>query len=276
VAPLIIFSMARCGSTTLMRALNLYADIDCLIEPFTPANEGRTYLGITTERGLSDALRQIWPHHNGIKHVWHPDGWPFTSAPRLNRRLLCDEGLRVVFLNRRNDLRRVVSAEMSKQTEVWSSFTPAQRERLRTFEFAPVPAAKVEHELGVGAAGVAELRESLPDDPTMVLELWYEDLFGDDLDLPERLARLAFVHGFLAGRPEPDPATDTAPPRAEQLLDPGRWRLNSLETYHRLPNVEELERRFGSDASGWLLDEHNATHPAAWRSQWDIRHGTNT
>jgi hypothetical protein len=276
VAPFIIFSMARCGSTTLMRALNLYADIDCLNEPFTPANKGRTYLGITTDHGLSDALRQIWPHHNGIKHVWHPDGWPFTSAPQLNHRLLRDEGLRVIFLNRRNELRRVVSAEMSKQTGVWSSFTPTQRQRLRTFEFAPVSAAKIEHELQVAAVGVAELRRLLPDDPAMVLELWYEDLFGDDLDLPERLARLAFPHGFLAGWPKPDPAADTAPPGAEELLDPARWRLNSSDTYERLPNVAELERRFGSDTSGWLLNERNAACPKAWGSPWDTKNATST
>jgi hypothetical protein len=41
-----------------------------------------------------------------------------------------------------------------------------------------------------GAAGLSALRESLPDDPTVVLQLCYEDRYGDVLDLPERLARL--------------------------------------------------------------------------------------
>ena len=167
---------------------------------------------------------------------------------------------------------------MSKQTQTWSSFTETERERARNFDFTPLPAAKVEHELNVGAAGLLALRKSLPEDPAKVLELWYEDLYREDLALPERLVRLGRVRAFLAGREESDSEenADTAPLAAAELLDPERWRLNSADTYRLLPNVNQLEHLFGSDAFGWLLDEHNAGHRTNWRNSWDTRSETST
>jgi hypothetical protein len=41
-----------------------------------------------------------------------------------------------------------------------------------------------------GAAGRSSLQESLPEDPTAVLQLCFEDLNGGVLNLPERLAPL--------------------------------------------------------------------------------------
>jgi len=275
VVPFVIFSMARCGSTTLMRALNCYPDIRCMLELFTPANLGSTYSGVTNTDGLHCALHKIFQSHNGIKHIWHPDGWPFRDSPELNHRLLVSEGLRIILLNRKNNLRRVVSVELSKQTGIWGAFTDDEHQRVRTLIYEPLRIEKLEHELRVGAQGLASLAQVLHETDTCVLELWYEDLLGEEVSLAERAECLAEICSFLRGG-DINEAEAAAPPLAADLLDPARGRLNTAETYRLIPNADDIKRLLGSDAFGWLFDEHNTGHRTAWRSPWGTRIETNT
>ena len=39
----------------------------------------------------------------------------------------------------------------------------------------------------------------------------------------------------------------------KRLLDPLGRRVNSHATYERIPNIEEVERRLGTDETGWLF-----------------------
>jgi hypothetical protein len=273
VAPFAIFSMARCGSTTLMRALNCYPGIRCMLEPFTPANLSSSYSGVSSAAGLREALTEIFRRYNGIKHVWHPDGWPFREAPELNRRLLASEGLRIIFLNRRNSLQRVVSVEMSKQTGVWGRFTAEELQRARAFHYEPLRVEKLRHEMRVGAAGLVSLSKVLEEARAEVLELWYEDLFGAAVGLAERVAGLDRAGAFLRG---PAAGAGADPGQLRDLLDPSSTRLNTTETYRLIPNANDIELLLGSDANGWLFDERGAGAHAGGRSLWDTKNETVT
>lgn len=246
----IIFSLARCGSTTLMHALNCYQGVRCVLEPFTPANLSTEYGNIKNARDLDSALGEIWKEYNGIKHVWHPSGWPFGDAPDLNFRLLRTSGAKIIFLRRRNDLRRVVSSEISWQTGVWGTFTKNDRELVGRFDYQPLSMARIEHQLKSVAAGTSEMLSMLCNAGTEFSELFYEDLFDDDIRLVDKLLLMDRLRSFIDAGEGPDRQVDFT---IADLLNPVKTKLNAADLYRRIPNIEEIERRFGSDETGWLL-----------------------
>jgi hypothetical protein len=246
----IIFSLARCGSTTLMHALNCYQGVRCVLEPFTPANFSTDYGNINNAEALDSALGEIWREYNGIKHVWHPSGWPFGDTPDLNHRLLQTSGAKIIFLRRRNDLRRVVSSEISWQTGVWGTFTQNDRERVGLFDYQPLSMARIQHQLKSVAAGTSEMLRVLSDARMDFAELFYEDLFGDDNRLADKLLLIDRLRSFIGAGEGPDRQADFT---IADLLNPVKTKLSAADLYRRIPNIEEIERRFGSSETGWLL-----------------------
>lgn len=254
----IIFSLARCGSTTLMRALNCYPHVRCALEPFTPANLSTPYRHITEAAALDKAFTELWRDHNGIKHVWHPAGWPFNGASDLNHRLLWHENAQIIFLDRRNSLQRVISAEISWQTSVWGRFTEEERQRVRKFNFQPISLVKVERQLNAMAVGLDQMRSTLHATAANYFEIWYEDLFGADVHLTDRLKLMDRLRTFIGASRKCDVRTDFA---IANLLNPEKSKLNLTETYRRIPNIGDIERRFGCDENGWLFKESGDRTP---------------
>lgn len=82
------------------------------------------------------------------------------------------------------------------------------------------------------------------------LELWYEDLYESGLSAGEKLDRLNEVLRFLGKGPMTDEATASA---ANALFGPRNFKLNSPDTYRKIPGIDEIERQFGSDETGWLF-----------------------
>jgi hypothetical protein len=235
-----------------MRALNCYPGVQCALEPFIPANLNNTDGNISDADTFDRVLAGIWQEYNGIKHVWHPSGWPFGATLDLNRRLLRSKGTKIIFLSRRNELRRAVSSEMSWQTKVWGDFTEAERAWVREFDYKPLSWEKTEHELRSVASGMTDLRDTLRDADASFVELQYEDLFAGNVYLAERLKVLNRLREFIGIPQEYDVQVDFA---AADLLNPVNSKLNLTETYQRIPNIAEIEQRFGSDKTGWLFKE---------------------
>lgn len=245
----IIFCRARCGSTSLARALNCYPGVRCLIEPFALCAE---YRGISDADTLDTALARIWRDHNGIKHVWAPGGWPFGGTCDLNRRLLRAPGAKVVLLTRRNALRRVVSSEMSMQTGVWTRRDEQEVAKARRFDFKPLDPERIAQQLQDDATIVAAFRTYLIEDGVTFCDLRYEELFGDRVHLTERLRVMERLRMFIDAPAPRDVATDF---EIAELLNPGKRKLNQPETYRRIPNIDEIEQLFGSEESGWLFKD---------------------
>jgi hypothetical protein len=249
--PFIIFSLARCGSTTLTHVLNCHPGSKCVIEPFTPSNESTKYRCIKDADALDRALAELWREYNGIKHVWDPTGFPFGDSLELNRRLLRNRVVRVIFLVRRNNLRRIISDEISWQTQVWGTFTNEDQERVRHFYYQPLRIDRIEWQLRADSEAVPAMRQMLDDAQIDFLSLYYEDVFGAHLDLPGRLAVIDEIRAFIGAVGATD---DKVRHAVLSLLDPEKGKLNSLDTYMRLPNIRQIEERFGSDESGWLFN----------------------
>ena len=253
----IIFSLPRCGSTTLARALNCYPGIRCALEPFIPENRSPEFGSIGNADDLDAALAGIWAEHNGFKHVWYPTGWPFGGGTlTLNNELLRHTDAKIIFLTRRNELLRIVSGEMSRQTDIWGGFTEEQRTWVRGFAYQPLAPDHIEQQLSAVAIAITELKDTLRESGASALELQYEDIFAADVYLTERLRVLARLRDFVGAPEGYPPLADYA---AAELLNPVNSKLNLEETYRRIPNIDEIDRKLGSDEFGWLF-ERNKEH----------------
>ena len=248
--PFLIFSLKRCGSTTLMRLLNTLPGMRCMREPFNRDNYGSKYHDrVSDAESLRDVLHELWSTHDGIKHVWESDGWPFRR-PDLNARLALEPGQRVVFLRRRNVLQRIVSLKISEQSDVWSTIPVVDRQRLAAFEFRPLDTSVVRRYVSSEMRMLDALRQRMVDADVVLMDVWYEDLYDLSASAEVRRSRFESVVEFLGRSIVADDATIE---RIERLLDPSVTRLNSAESYSRIPGIREVEARCGGDETGWLF-----------------------
>jgi hypothetical protein len=238
----LLFSLPRCGSTTLMHILACHPEISCLREPFNPDQCGRTYLDrVHDPRTLATTLGEIWAKHQGIKHVWHPSGWPFVNAS-FNLLMLDQPNVNVLFLNRRNELRRLISHEIAIQTRIWH-----RPHLVPDRELAALDPVSLRAKLDEARASVSICLGRLLDNGARFEQLWYEDFFDPDTPPADRLARADRLLQFLGYGPL---TVGGARYRAVELLDPTRNRLNDETSYRRIPNIDEIDAICGNDAVG--------------------------
>jgi len=215
-------------------------------------------------------VEDIKRSHNGIKHVWDPNGWPFdleysrmeSQVPQwlaLNEALLTFPDQRVIFLRRRNLLRPIVSDLMGTQVDLFSpdGDAPASphegetyRRELRTRVLAPIEAWKVEKYLAIERNLADRLRTAVDRAGIECLDLEYEAFLEQPTTSAGRRRNVDTVLAFL-GR---EPIIDAE--RLEQLdvlLDPTHQRQNNADTYRQVPNIDEIEFRFGNEETGWLF-----------------------
>lgn len=248
---ILIFSLPRCGSTTLMRVLNCHKEIHCASEPFNDDSPPFAELVRAEDpQSLEAKLEAIRAEHDCIKHVWHPSGWPFPKRSDLNRALLLRPDHKVVFLNRRNILRRIVSNQMSMQTKLWALWREGDGDSIETFEFQEINEKAVKWQLRRERKLIKAHRRDLTKNKTVFLDLWYEDVFDPALTTEDRRQAIGRIVDFM-GRDTSPEAMDLD--EVNRLLDPSSTKMNARDTYLRVPNIHKIEKRFGSDKTGWLF-----------------------
>lgn len=246
--PFVVFALGRTGSTTLRRVLDCHPAVTCIHEPFNPDRRGRAG-PVTDDTVLGCELHELRARARGIKHVWDPDGWPFPKGSTLNRDLVTHPGQRVVFLNRRNVLRRLVSVQMSDQAQAWS-IDDEDRAIMRRFRFAPLDMRILERWLPRELDTIATYRRAITASGNPCLDLWYEDVFEPTVPIEAQAAALDAIFRFL----DLDPTLSaTVRARMHALLRPAEGSLNSAATYRRVPGIDDVEARFGCDATGHLF-----------------------
>jgi hypothetical protein len=247
----LIFSLCRSGSTNLALALDAQPGIRCLREPFNPDEHGDTYLAqVVDETTLRRCVHQIRLEYNGIKHVFHPSGWPFGKLQELNRFLVGMHDQKVVFIRRRNVLKRLVSYQISCQSKVWHLHEEESPDRFRDFRFGPLDIDLIRSELSKEYRVLADYSAIAARSSAGLMTVWYEDLYAENGcgDLAASLNEIQKILAFLGHAPaEPEVLHKMAPYLAPQS------RLNSVESYSRVPNIHEVERLCGCDETGWLF-----------------------
>jgi len=247
----LIFSLARCGSETLVSILNCHPEILCVSEPFNRDNFDGQYLNrVKDETTLREALADLWKEYTGIKHVWDASGWPFTDLPEFNRLILQAPGQRIILLTRKNSLKRIVSLCMAEQTKRWGVFSDEDRTAVSGFSFQEIPAKLVQWHLKGEQKLLPEYRALLAEKSCPVMELSYEDLFDPARVLAERRKTITAVFDFLGHK---EPEENDARLRWNALLATRQTAVDAALLYGRIPNIAEIEKEFGSRDTGSLF-----------------------
>ena len=250
--PFIIFSLARTGSTTLIRMLNCRQGVRCVFEPFNTRNADPRLSQCNPMRrqhGLAYTVNWLWTMCNGFKHVWRWDGWPFLDDPDLNRQVLVGLGARVILLQRRNRLRRAISVQISDQMQLWTPNTAEEFRRIREHKFQALDLAKLREEIDGAAAAMDWARRELVAAGVSWRAAAYEDFFEPAADPTPRLEAVQSLLEFLdVGR-----ATERERVAMRTLLNPALTGFQNAAAYSRIPNIDEVERALGGAATGFVF-----------------------
>jgi hypothetical protein len=247
----VILSLPRSGSTSLARLVNAHPGIRCLFEPFYIRNYGGKYHALVNDAPTVDsALDSIWREWNGIKHVWQSFGWPFYDRPEIEDRIALAPGHRVIYIMRRNLLRRWVSTYLARQMEFWVGTREQFYARLATFQVPAVDVEEAREEIASDRAAMEHRLQSLRSRRTGAMVLYYEDVYREEASEMERFAFTNRVLGFLDFSPV---TLEMFRADFQQHLNPDIYRWASPELYRRIPGIERIEEECGSDQTGWLF-----------------------
>ncbi len=252
----VIFSLSRCGSTAIHRALNCHSEIRCLFEP-------EFQLTDSPKESFFTRLDEIRATYAGVKYTWDPSGFPFRpdhsaridnmnrNAERwlsLQEALLMRPSQRLIFLRRRDELSRTVSDLLGQQTNIWGprwdgdvhgDEGASYRAELAKSTVGPIDVGLVDWYLTRLPPMVRRLRQAAAVNPC--LDLDYEDVFG-----PSRSRDPLDIYGEILdflGYPRAAHHFDRV--RVATLLGAG-GKLNTADTLRRIPNYPEIEQRFGA------------------------------
>ncbi len=246
----VIVSPSRCGSTTLYRAFNLIPGIWMKHEPPFQDIE-------RTVDAVRSHVKDLLSDYCGFKHVFDLTGCPFRSldfAPieemerdlplwiDLNSAILNYPGLHVIFLPRRDGFHRIISDQVAKTTNVWRQSdldggSSGYKEAISQVVPPPINEELVRWYLETLPKVEQTLRDAVTVNP--VLDVWYEDLFGDDVGLDERIQRFGKLVEFLE-MPAPERILESAEFSA---LFRRSGKLNDSNVFARIPNYQALRRK---------------------------------
>lgn len=265
--PFVIFSSSRSGSTTLYRSLNLFPQIRVAFEPAFDDIE-------LSRNAVSDRVKEILSEHSGFKHVFDPMGYPFVDGDdativemerdcalwmELNAVILNYPGTSIVFLRRRDGYERIVSELVGRRTGLWAfahSEVSADEPDLYKETVSQIALPPLDEDLVLWYVENMpliqdDLRSAILTNP--VMDVWFEDLFGDEVELAERIVRFGEIVKFLQ-----IPASEEVLKSNELslLLRPSA-KLNGARVLERIPNYRELRTkvtvpRGAPDRSAWL------------------------
>lgn len=263
---ILIFALARTGSTSLLNLLDLHDSISGVSEPFNYKNTKN----IRIKHGLEDfdpstiknfdqlvkELQYLFKKFNCIKHVWHPSGFPFNDlypGHRKDKYVSLNEHLltqfdKIIFLNRRNILKRIVSGLISDQAGIWAGNINEDRKKIDEFNFSPIKDEDVAWHIQFEKSFITMIRNTMIKTGMKYYEIWYEDIFGE-ISGHEKIQKYIDILDFL------ELPANFKNGKMEEItgLLGEKMKLNSTETYLRVPNIHEIEAKFGSDENGWLM-----------------------
>ncbi len=203
--------------------------------------------------------RSRFSKFQGIKHVWDPNGWPFTNKSHqstleslsqneawvgVNASLLkCAR--KVLFLRRRNQLARIISDLLGQQTDLWGHYhdrphsireAAHYRTELESRSLGPLDEDVIAWYVHHASGWEDQIVASLSGLRTMTV--YYEDLFGEQIDIDTRVRYIAAIGEWLGV------TVPTDDDRVRGILEPSS-KLNDLSSYTRIPNIDEIVSKFG-------------------------------
>ena len=234
-----MFAFPRTGSTTLAEGLGMFWRVKVILEPFNEKDGYARGREIAGEDDLFRVLDELYSR--GINVVKHLN---CQLSRELNCRLL-EYGFRhILFLWRRNALKRAVSNEISFQAREWRR----DRQKILSTNFKPLDVENLKGNIDWYRSEVQWYREFLLSRGISFREIVMEDFYCDSMQEKESfmtsLARECFpVRGLYCDRKA-----------LRKMLSPEVSQLNSPETYRLIPNIDEINRELAGKENGYLFD----------------------
>jgi hypothetical protein len=266
---LLLLGHARSGSSNLYQILQAHPDLNILEEPFNeryvtwkPGNEDFRSR-VRDVASLDVVLADIFIRFNGLKLL------EYQLPDDLLEPLVKRADLSVVFIRRRNLLQAVVSGLIAEQTGLWKIWDMTRPLASYYSGLEPLDLDVIWERIRWLSEHLAACEEML--DGRADGRSWgvlYEDLYFSPPS--EQAGRLDSLWEFL-GLERLDPGA------LDYYLRPERTKLNSAATYASVPNIQEVNKKCGSDAFGWLFEQRPSGSRGppveAGRSALRIPHG---
>lgn len=249
----IIDGLPRTGTTTIARIINEHPETSCVIEPYHPSRFGGTFCKMAKEaRDIHITLALIRQRWGGLKHVWEPTtGWPFRQLGYLNENLVLAHD-KVIFLRRRNYLKRYVSGIISAHIRYWIG---SRNEFLARLEHAVLPELDpdlVYKEIMIEKKAMEKRAEMLTARSEPPFTIYYEEFYRPGKSIEDHRTSFNELFAFL-GLSAVSPTSFAS--WGAVFLDPVQFRWSSRDVYLRLPKVLDLERELGSAELGHLFTD---------------------
>jgi hypothetical protein len=237
---IVIAAGARTGSSAIWRALNLIPGISLAHQP--------KFASTASLEALRAELDQLMAAHSGFKYLIEDIGGMFEDDEfwlSRNAAILNHPGNHVVFLRRRSEFHRMVSHHVAKTSGHWGFFgqyvsateTVEYKEFLASVTLPPLDEEDVSCNVEHRPAIQERLRQRIT---SPVLDLFYEDMFGPEVDYAARVRKFRELVQFF--QIESDESIYESQQLA-LLLNPS-GKLNDESIYERIPNYRELLVRY--------------------------------
>lgn len=240
---IIILAHPRSGSTTLRDVFDLHPALSIINEPFNPTRGpqgwGHDFLAdLRGGKNLSDLVRGFTDTADGIKHLLgqldtYQDLELFRS---FEHRFL---------LTRRNRLAAVISCLVGAQTKQW------HRRGRSPVSHGPLEPISLD-QIGGFVASIEKHIESvdlvIEQEQLRCTRVYYEDVFSPDIPLKERVDVILGLLCPIVGRR----FKQSYVAAIGRFLHHGANKVNSSRTYEMIPNLKEINDRFGSDQNGYV------------------------
>lgn len=232
-----IVGHARSGSSSLQRLLELHRDITIEAEPFNPERHTWEYTfdykSIIEQDGFAECVQYLFQKYNGIKHL-------YEQLDHGDNQHLIHYVDKVIFLYRRNRLQAAVSLALSHQTQHWG-----EGKHPKNHIWQPLDPDIIQHTLYQFGKFQRHLGR-YSDTDHIILE--HDELYGDG-PIEAKLARMNEIFQFLGRKPLTHPRLLR---ECAGVLDRSN-KTSGFEVYRQIPNIMEIEQRFGNDINGRLF-----------------------
>jgi len=252
----IIFAHARSGSNSLMRILDKgFGFSKSVVEPFNPKfnkeviSAYKQYVEFYGDQYLRKYWKKIITEYDLVKHLYGQ--LSFVE----DRQILESGNFKIIFLTRKNVLKREISGIIARKTKNWflmgDENIKKMREKVRNTKFEPVKVEKVREMMKYSIKLKEIYRNFLIETNKNFIEVFYEDLFDEDLTIDAKIAEIRRISNFVRGHPD---LKEHEIKTILKILDVNENKINNEETYLSIPNIFEIERELGNFKTGFLFN----------------------
>jgi hypothetical protein len=202
---------------------------------------------VDEDKTLRSALNLIWANWNGFKHVWDAHGYPFVGQPELNDHMLLYPSLRILFLTRRNLLKRFMSHYICLHTNFWTGPKGTFERRLKRAHIRPLHPKQVSEQIKRDVAFIRHCVSYLEMHGLYYKRLLYEDILSE----PNGTVELSFINDVLQFLGYETISLEAFAEWGQSIDFNNRWA--SPDVYSRIPGIRDIEDEVGCDETGWVF-----------------------